>query len=150
MMQVAMDLALLTGLRRGDLLALTRDNVTDEGLLVRTSKTAVPLLFDWSDDLRAVNSRARGLRPQVRRTLIANRQGKPYTPTGFGSNWQRLIDRALRETQLEEPFRFNDLRAKSASDDTMDAATERLGHMNARTTQRFYRRKPMRVQPLHR
>lgn len=150
MMQVAMDLALLTGLRRGDLLALTRDNVTDDGLLVRTSKTGVPLLVEWTDELEEVVARARGIQPQVRRTLIANRQGRPYTPTGFGSNWRRLMDKALRETDLEEPYRFNDLRAKSASDDTMEAATERLGHMDMRTTQRFYRRKAIRVQPLRR
>jgi integrase len=31
MMRVAMDLAVLTGLRRGDLLTLTRHNLSDEG-----------------------------------------------------------------------------------------------------------------------
>lgn len=39
MVQCAMDLAVLTGLRPGDLLALERDNVTDEGLEVATRKT---------------------------------------------------------------------------------------------------------------
>jgi len=150
MMQVAMDLALLTGLCRGDLLALTRDNFTEDGLLVRTSKTGVPLMIEWTDDLNAVISKALRIRPEVRRAIIANQQGKAYTATGFGTIWNRLMSRALRDTQLDEPFRFNDLRAKSASDDTLNAATERLGQIDLRTTNRFYRRKMTRVQPLNR
>jgi hypothetical protein len=45
-MPMAMDLALLTGLRSDHLLAFTRDNVTDLGVLVRTAKTAVPPLSE--------------------------------------------------------------------------------------------------------
>ena len=56
----------------------------------------------------------------------------------------------MQMKMIKEPFRFNDLRAKSASDDTLEAASERLGHTNLRTTQDFYRRKPSRVRPLKR
>ena len=151
-MKVAMDLALLTGLRRGDLLSLTRDDLTDDGILIRPAKTehssGKVLLIEWSDELRAVIAAAKKLRPQVRRHVIANMQGKPYTPTGFGSVWRTLMLKALKETELQEPFRFNDLRAKSASDDSLAAATERLGHTDVRTTKEFYRRRPVRVQPL--
>jgi integrase len=148
MMRVAMDLAILTGLRRGDLLRLSRDDIKDDGILVHTAKTGVPLLIEWSDELRAVVDQAKRQPPQVRRTIIANKQGRPYTASGFSANWQRLIHRALRDTKLKEPFRFNDLRAKSASDDSLEAATQRLGHMDSQTTQRWYRRKPARVKPL--
>jgi hypothetical protein len=44
-LKVAMDLALLIGLRRGDILNLTRDTLTDECLLVKTGKTNKALLF---------------------------------------------------------------------------------------------------------
>jgi integrase len=148
MMRVAMDLAILTGLRRGDLLRLSRDDLKDDGILVQTAKTGVPLLIEWSDELRAVVDQAKHLPPQVRRTLIANQLGKPYTGDGFDSNWQSTMKRALRKTELKERFRFNDLRAKSASDDSLEAATQRLGHMDSQTTQRWYRRKPARVKPL--
>jgi integrase len=153
-MQVTMDLALLTGLRRGDLIGLTRDNLTEEGILVRPSKTenssGKSLLIEWSDDLREVVARAKSIKPQVRQPLICNLQGKAYTPHGFTGMWAKLMQRALEKTDLKEPFRFNDLRAKSASDDTLEAASERLGHTNLRTTQDFYRRKPSRVRPLKR
>ena len=153
-MKVAMDLALLTGLRRGDLLSLTRDDLTEDGILVTPSKTETSsgktLLIEWSEDLREVVGRAKCIKPQVRQHLICNRQGKAYTPHGFTGMWKKLIERALEKTHLTESFRFNDLRAKSASDDTLEAASERLGHTNLRTTQDFYRRKPSRVKPLAR
>jgi len=36
--------------------------------------------------------------------------------------------RAIDAAELKEPFRFHDLRAKSASDDDLAAAASRLGH----------------------
>ena len=41
---------------------------------------------------------------------------------------------------LAERFTFHDLRAKSASDDELEVATERLAHDDPRTTQKVYRR----------
>jgi hypothetical protein len=43
--------------------------------------------------------------------------------------------------------RFTDLRAKSASDDELEVATERLAHDDPRTSQKLYRRKPRRARP---
>ena len=146
MMQVAMDLAVLTGLRRGDLLELTRDNLTDEGILVRTSKTGKALLIEWSDELRQVVERARKIKPQVRMPLLCTRNGTAYTAGGFNANWQRLMRKAAKRGLAR--FHFHDLRAKSASDDTLEAATKRLGHMDVRVTERVYRRRPTRVKPL--
>lgn len=48
---------------------------------------------------------------------------------------------------LAERFTFHDLRAKSASDDELEAATERLAHDDPRTTHKVYRRKPRRAIP---
>ena len=144
-----MELAWLTGLRREDLLNLTRDSVTDEGLLVHTSKTDKPLLFIWSDELREVIRKAQAMPPQVRRVIICNRQGKKYTPDGFSAVWRRARQRALDSGELKESYRFNDLRSKSASDDAdVDRASQRLGHTSRQTTERFYIRTPKKVHPL--
>jgi len=48
---------------------------------------------------------------------------------------------------LTERFTFHDLPAKSASDDDLAVATERLAHDDPRTTQRVCRRKPRRARP---
>jgi len=149
MHQIAMDLALLTGLRREDILKVDRDSVTDEGLLVHTGKTSKPLLFSWSEDLRSVVDRAWAIQPKVRRHLICNRAGKKYTPDGFSTIWRRAMMKASEAGVLGEPYRFNDIRAKSASDDeNIDRASRRLGHTSRQTTERYYIRKPRKVDPL--
>lgn len=149
MHQIAMDAALLMGLRREDILALDRDSETDDGVLVQTGKTDKPLLFLWTDELRAVFKRAWSERPQVRRALICNRKGKRYTGDGFSKMWRRAHDAALKAKEITEPFTFNDIRAKSASDDADPArASNRLGHTTRQTTERYYIRTPRKVEPL--
>lgn len=149
MHQIAMDLALLTGLRREDILALTRDSEADDGLLVRTGKTDKPLLFLWTDELRAVVKAAWAEPPRVRRYLICTKAGKRYTGDGFSRMWKRAHDKALKAKEIAAPFTFHDIRAKSASDDADPArASSRLGHTTRQTTERYYIRTPRKVEPL--
>lgn len=147
-LQIAMDLALLTGLRRGDLLSLTRDSLTDEGLLVKSQKTGKALLFEYSPELLEVLKRAKKLPPQLPgHYLIRTREGKPYSPSGFAANWQRLMRKAQKNGI--EKFTFHDIRAKSASDSaSLQEASERLGHTSMAITDRVYMRVPHRVKPL--
>jgi integrase len=147
MVRVAMRLAVLTGLRRGDILSLTRAHLTDEDIRVETSKTGKVLVIEWSDELREVVDGAKRLPPHVRQHLVANARGKPYTADGFATQWDRAMAKALKNG-LTERFHFHDLRAKSASDDDLQAASDRLGHGNVSTTQRYYRRAPEKVRPL--
>lgn len=148
--RLTMEFALITGLRRGDILALTRDNITDEGILVQPSKTkhssGVALLIEWSDELHALVNRAKRLEPRVRQHLICTMQGKPYGKTAFDSLWQRTMRKAT-EKGIER-FQFRDLRAKSASDDSLINASDRLGHSSTEITQRVYMRTPRKVKPL--
>lgn len=175
MMQVMMDLATISGQREGDLLRLpNRDAAvyTDEGVVFRPGKskrrhprhgklieTSKTVVVEWSPELQAVIDRARRLGPDIRRTLICTTEGKPYTESGFRSNWHRLIQTALNgrklkngrvtlEPVLKEPFTFHDLRAKSGSDaGDVQEANDRLAHDDVRTTQVIYRRKPRRARP---
>ena len=155
-LQIAMDLALLTGLRRTGILSLTMDCITDAGLLVeRPGKKTKPLLFEITPELEAVLERARKLEPRVRRALLCAARGefagKPYTADGFSAMWQRLMAKAIEEKAIAERFTFNDIRAKSATDsDTVLEASERLGHASTSTTKGVYIRKPTKVSPLRR
>lgn len=60
-----LDLKMLTGLRQTDLLNLRFDHFTDEGLLVRMSKTErrsnKQLLIEWTDDLKKTYKAIQGL-----------------------------------------------------------------------------------------
>ena len=144
-----MDLALLTGLRRGDILKLTRDSITDAGLRVETSKTDKPLLFSMSAELKAVLDRAAAIEPKVRRFIVCNLQGEGYTADGFSTLWNRARSKALKDKAIADALAFNDIRAKSASDyDRAERASQRLGHTSRETTERFYLRTPRKVSPL--
>ena len=147
-LKVAMDLALLTALRRGDLLSLTRDNLTEDGLLVHTRKTGKALLIQYTPTLEKVLAESKKLKPQVPgHFLIRNMQGKPYTGSGFATNWQRLMKKAAKNSI--EKFSFHDIRSKSASDsDSLQEASERLGHSSTSLTKRTYYRKALSVKPL--
>lgn len=151
MVQCVMDLALLTGLRRGDIFLLTRSSVTDDGLEVQPGKTKKTtgqrLLFEWTPALRAVVARALNIQPQVRLHIVCNRRGRPYGKNAFDSAWQRLMKRAV--ARGVEKFEFRDLRRKSASDELSEAvAQKRLGHVSSAITRRVYRVRPSKVKPL--
>lgn len=147
-MQIAMDLALLTGLRRGDLLALEWSQVREDGIVVNTSKTGAGLRFEQTPELEAVLVRAKRLKPQIpRRYVLRTRTGQGYSVEGFSAIWQRLM--AKHVAAGGERFTFHDLRRKNASDsDSVRDAQERLGHADEATTRRFYVAKPVRVRPL--
>jgi integrase len=140
----AMDLALLTGQRRGDLIELKWSQVTEQGLEFKQSKTGKRLIVEWSDELRDVVERARG----KHETYLL---GKKLTPAGFQSTWRRAIAKVEKADPAFEPFAFHDLRAKSASDDSeLSRASARLGHADQRITKRVYRRLPEKVSALSR
>jgi len=149
-LKIAMELSLLTGLRPGDISSLTRDNLTDAGILVTPSKTkgstGVALLIEWSDELHDVIRRAKKLKPEVRKYLVCNSKGQKYTPVAFSRAFSRLMSRA--ESIGVAHFQFRDIRAKSASDDTLEEASKRLGHSSTDITQRVYVRTPRSVKPL--
>ena len=151
MIQCAMDLAMLTGLRRGDILDLTREDMTDDGILVTPSKTedtsGVSLMFEWTPSLRKVVKNALSQRPQVRRYIICGHNGKRYNDSTFNNAWARLQQKYAAAGN--QHFQFRDLRTKSASDES-DArtASTRLGHSSQATTDKFYRMRPKIIRPL--
>lgn len=148
-MQCAMDLALLTGLRQGDLLGLRRTDCGTEGITVKTSKTGKSLLIQWSAALKEAVDRACAMPPaQPAVFLLRTRTGEKYSSAGFQTNWKRTMEKAVALHSFEA-YTFHDLRAKSASDTgSLDDARDRLGHASATTTQSVYRRAAQRVKPL--
>ncbi len=148
MVQVAIDLAVLTGLRRSDLLSLTKDQLKDDGVHVRTSKTGCGLIIEYTPELSAVLERAKLLKSHFRQPLIATRAGKAFTGTGFATLWRRAMVAAFPKGREAERFTLNDLRSESASDTTeLAEASARLGHATIAVTKRHYIRKPAKVKP---
>lgn len=89
------DLVLLIGLRKADLLKIRLSDLTDRGVRIDVQKTGAGVTFEWSDALREVIGRARALRRRVGSLyLFANRRGQQYTTSGFDSIWKAALKRA--------------------------------------------------------
>jgi integrase len=136
--RVAIDLAVSTGQRRGGLLTLQRSQLTDDGILLRQSKTGADVLIEWSNDLHAIVERAKQLTPQIpAEYLIRTQHGKPYTARGFSAIWQRLMTKHVKAGGTR--FSFHDLRAVSADGaTTVEEARARLEHASTTITLRHY------------
>jgi integrase len=129
-LQDAMALALLTGARQGELRALRREDLREEGIHIHESKTGKLRVVGWSEAIRffvnralarqeAIASRAADARRHRRRrevatTVLTNRFAESWTMPGLQTAFKRLgVD-----------WHFHDIRAKSAS----DAQANILGH----------------------
>lgn len=153
-------LKLMTGLRRKDILALNLSALKDDGIHVTPSKTAGTtgkrLIIEWVPELRELVDRIKAVPPRRigNAPLFTTREGKSFLDengkcNGFDSIWQRFMDKVLQRTKVSERFQQSDLRSKVADDsDTLEEAAARLAHASTDTTQRVYRRKPVRVLPL--
>mgnify|MGYP006921349757 CR=1 FL=1 len=146
--RIAMDLALLTGQRQGDLLRLEWAAVTDEGIRFQQGKTGKKLLVAMSPALEATLTASRALKPDLpRQYVIRRRNGKAYTSDGFRAIWQRYMRKWVRAGGVR--FTFHDIRAKTVSDSVdIQAAYERAGHTSMATTRGVYERGTRKVTPL--
>jgi len=115
-------LKLLTGLRRGDLLRLQFSSLNDDGIFVNTQKNSMPLLIQWTKELKESVNQAVESRPTENSSFVfCTKTGDPYvkadgTASGFDSLWQRFMNRALKNSNLKEKFQEKDLRKKTAND----------------------------------
>jgi integrase len=158
--QAYIRIALLTGMRRGDLLRITMADLQDDGIHVTPRKTQATtgksLIIAWSEELRSAIANAKAALPVKSSThLFCNRNGECYFDEasgragGWESMWRGFIARVMNETEVKERFTEHDLRAKCASDaQSLEHARTLLSHADSRLTERVYRRKPEIVKPL--
>lgn len=152
-----LQIKMLTGLRKGDILGLGLADLKEDGIHVTPSKTVKAsgkrLVIAWTDELQAAVATARQIRGTVTGPwLFCTRRGQPYrkedgTTSGFDSIWQRQMKKALDETKLTQRFGEHDLRAKVASDTDLEHASKLLGHTSEEITRKVYRRKGEVVKP---
>jgi len=149
--QIAMELAAINGMRLGDILSIRLKDITDEGLFVEQNKGGTKQLFIWTPALKRAVKRASKLREVKSMThLICTKKGQPYTSSGFKSMWQRLQRKCKANGILEERFTFHDLRSYAAdkAEEQNSDASKLLGHTDKKMTERVYLRKAKKVTPI--
>ncbi len=155
LLQVYIPLKLATSLRKIDLLSLKLSDLKEDGIHVTQRKTKKKIIIAWSEELRDIIEVIKKLPRKVGSMyLFYNRIGQCYVndkdkTSGFDSAWQRDMTKALEKTELILSFTEHDLRAKSASDTTLEHAQQLLSHSNSAFTDRVYMRKTKVVQPNH-
>lgn len=140
-------LKMLTGLRQGQMLALSRGdwNAERKELRAPAAKGGRTVIYQGealADAIRELREASQG--PATSVWLISTRSGGRYTSDGFRSIWQRYMRKYVEKTKAQ-PFREHDLRAKVASDTDAARATQLLGHRSSAITQKHYRRAPEQV-----
>ena len=144
------------GLSKEDILCIDRGDIKADGLHARRRKTdSKPKVYLW-DEAGVLKSIIQDIfdahTGHIGNTrLFHTREGKPYyelnaegyavgEPEGFNSMWQRLMTKWVN--QGGERFTEHDLRAKAASDTSLDHAQLMLDHRSPTTTEYVYRRAP--------
>ena len=138
-------LKMLTGLRQGQLLGLKASCWDGEWLSVPPAKGGKPVKYRGAGLEEVIANLRAHQNCDLVRYIVGDRNGSRYTDGGFRAIWRRAMNKYI--AQGGERFRENDLRAKVASDDPLNA-TDRLGHRNPSTTRKHYQRKPIEVEIL--
>ncbi len=147
---------LLTGQRIRDVLKIRLDDIQESGLHIEQSKTKQRLIISLSPDLQAVIEQIRRHNAELAKqgaTLFHTRSGTPYTYNGIRAMFSRAVQQALKLGLIKEPFRFQDIRAKSATDAERAGQNPRrlLGHKHQSTTDIYIRNREIEpVEPLKR
>jgi integrase len=145
-----MEFAYITALRKGDILMLRLDQISEEGITIKQGKTGSKQLYEWTPGLRKAVEAARSLNRPVRGLfLFCNRYGQPYTDAGFKAMWNRVQVKWASEGGVR--FTFHDIRAKALTDAKrmgMDAQAL-AGHASAAMTEHYIKQREFkRVTPL--
>jgi integrase len=142
LISIVMDFAYITALRKGDILNLRLDKITDEGIWITQSKTGARQLYEWTEGLSDVVNKAKALKRPIRGLyLFCTRQGQPYSDTGFKAMWNRV--QVKWAEQGGERFTFHDIRAKSLTDaKRMGLDAQSLaGHATAAMTEHYIKQR---------
>lgn len=145
---LAMELALYTGQRQGDLLALRWTDIRGMEVNFTQSKTGKRLAIEASPALEKVLDRCWLLKNR-NQYVIGRRDGERYTGEGFRAMFTRAMRRAMKRGVITERFHFHDIRAMAATKcATPEIAMRLLGHSTLAMTARVYRRGVERVKSL--
>lgn len=147
-------IVMLTGIRKSDCLRIMENHVGDDTLTVQVSKNGRPVVFELTKALGAAVDEARACKLKASLYLLPNNKGRCCVNergecNSWDEKWRKTMAKAIKQTELEEPFTQHDLRAKVGSDAENDQrAQELLDHADVSVTRQHYRRKKRIIRPV--
>ena len=144
-LRAIIQIAYLTGMRRGDILGLKRSDITEHGIFNQQGKTSKKLLATMTPDLKmAINIAKSAQKASHIQYLFLNNKNEPITETGFNSAWRRL-----REKTGILDIHFHDLRGLAATHAKrkggLEYAKDLLGHESIEMTEKYIKSKEIEV-----
>ncbi len=145
--------AYLTVSRPDETRHLMRHSITDLGVKLPVGKrkggqALKHKLIEWSPELRAAMDEALSLQRTTSLYVFGNRDGQPYTVSGFNTNLRRLMLRASELAKAEgvefERFTLSDMRPAAVTDRMEggdDKITNATGHNSERMVKQVYDRR---------
>jgi integrase len=152
---LAVWIAYLTGKAQGQILRLTRNQLTDEGIEFGKRKGGARVLVEWSDKLRVAVDESLAMPAAVATMFVVHTQeGGPYTSDGFKKGWQLLMGKWVAgglwadgtQRLPGERFTFHDLRGKAITTlkEQGRNASELTGHRSEAVIAKVYDRRRIR------
>jgi integrase len=136
-LQIVMELCYCTGQRVGDVLAMRREQLRDDGVYVKQAKTQTEVLIAWNPRLRAATDAAKAAHGRVVSLYVVKGRGDvPPSYAAVYKDWKRACLAAG-----VQGANIHDLRAMSGSDAKREGLDARalLGHTTERQTQTYLR-----------
>jgi integrase len=136
-LQIIMDLCIRTGQRIGDVLAIKRVDLLEEGIRFAQQKTGAREVVKWTPELRAIVERAKTLHGNLRAlTLLHSARGKQLAYWQASEHWVRARKRAgVPDARLHDLRAFAATHARKQGKD----AQALLGHTSMQQTRRYLR-----------
>jgi integrase len=135
-----MDFAFITAARPGEIFALKKSSVTNEGILLKDFKTNQEFIIDISRKMKMILAKCNG----KSEALFENESGNFYTVSGFRSCFKRVVQKAIDKGLIEDAFTLRDVRAMAitfvANRHGLEQARNLAGHKTSATTGRVYYR----------
>ena len=98
-LKVPLALALLTGLREGDVIKITWNRYDGKRIAVATSKTGQPIWWRCSNKLIEVLVGAP--RSKAHQQIALNSRGEPWTESGLRASWRKFRIRLEKEGKVQ-------------------------------------------------
>ena len=135
-LRISMELAYLCRARRSEVLALTYDDVIEEGLYVERRKRSQSEITDHPRISELIEL-SKSL-PEGTNHLVRNANGDQVSEHGFNSAWRRMAKK-----MGDQHFHFHDLKAKGVSD---TVGEQWAGHKSKKALA-VYQRRARRISP---